>query len=75
MKTLIRNASVMLPSGMAAVSVLVDGSRIADIDPAIQISADEVIDGTGLHLMPGVVDDQVHFLRLRQCGLGHAPRA
>ena len=68
MKTLIRNASVMLPSGMASVSVLVDGSRIADIDPAIQVSADEVIDGTGLHLMPGVIDDQVHF---REPGLTH----
>ena len=68
MKTLIRNASVILPSGMASVSVLVDGSRIADIDPAIQVSADEVIDATGLHLMPGVVDDQVHF---REPGLTH----
>lgn len=68
MKTLIRNASVILPSGRASVSVLVDGSRIADIDPAIQVSADEVIDATGLHLMPGVIDDQVHF---REPGLTH----
>ncbi len=68
MKTLIRNASVILPSGRASVSVLVDGSRIADIDPASQVSADEVIDATGLHLMPGVVDDQVHF---REPGLTH----
>lgn len=68
MKTLIRNASVILPSGMASVSVLVDGSRIADIDPAIQVSADEVIDATGLHLLPGVIDDQVHF---REPGLTH----
>ena len=68
MKTLIRNASVILPTGMASVSVLLEDSRIADIDPAIHIQADEVVDATGLHLMPGVVDDQVHF---REPGLTH----
>jgi len=68
MKTLIRNASVILPTGMASVSVLLEDSRIADIDPAIQVQADEVVDATGLHLMPGVIDDQVHF---REPGLTH----
>ena len=68
MKTLIRNASVILPTGMASVSVLLEDSRIADIDPAIHIQADEVVDATGLHLMPGVIDDQVHF---REPGLTH----
>lgn len=68
MKTLIRNASVILPTGKASVSVLIEDSRIADIDPAIQVQADEVVDATGLHLMPGVVDDQVHF---REPGLTH----
>ena len=68
MKTLIRNASVILPTGLASVSVLLEDSRIADIDPAIQVQADEVVDATGLHLMPGVIDDQVHF---REPGLTH----
>jgi len=68
MKTLICNASVVLPSGTSSVSVLIDGTQIADIDPAIQVAADEVIDATGLHLLPGVVDDQVHF---REPGLTH----
>jgi dihydroorotase len=68
MKTLICNASVVFPSGTSSVSVLIDGTQIADIDPAIQVSADEVIDATGLHLLPGVVDDQVHF---REPGLTH----
>ena len=68
MKTLIRNAFVILPTGKASVSVLIEDSRIADIDPAIQVQADEVVDATGLHLMPGVVDDQVHF---REPGLTH----
>jgi len=68
MKTLIRNATVVLPQGTSSVSVLIEGTQIADIDPAIQVTADEVVDATGLHLLPGVVDDQVHF---REPGLTH----
>jgi len=61
MKTLIRHASVVLPQGTVQTSVLIENDLIADIDPAIQIAVDEVIDATGLHLLPGVIDDQVHF--------------
>jgi dihydroorotase len=68
MKTLIRHATVVLPTGSAAVSVLVDGEKIADVDPAPQVAADETIDAAGLHLLPGVIDDQVHF---REPGLTH----
>jgi len=68
MKTLIKNAQVALPTGIESVSVLVEKGRIATIDAAIQTSVDEVIDATGLHLLPGVVDDQVHF---REPGLTH----
>ncbi|MCA9153745.1 MAG: dihydroorotase [Planctomycetales bacterium] len=68
MKTLIRKATVVLPEGSQQVDVLIDGSRIADIDPAVQIAVDEVVDATGLHLIPGVIDDQVHF---REPGLEH----
>jgi len=68
MKTLIKNALVVLPTGIEPVSVLVDSSQIAVIDPAIQTGADETVDATGLHLLPGVVDDQVHF---REPGLTH----
>lgn len=68
MKTLIKNASVVLPTGIAKTSVLIDGTKIADIDPARQISADETVDAAGLFLLPGVVDDQVHF---RDPGLTH----
>lgn len=61
MKTLIRHAQVVLPKGTFPTSVLIEDGRIADIDPAIQIPVDEVVDATGLHLLPGVIDDQVHF--------------
>lgn len=68
MRTLIQNASVVLPEGIAKTSILIDGTKIVAIDPAPQIPVDETVDATGLHLLPGVVDDQVHF---RDPGLTH----
>jgi dihydroorotase len=67
-KTLIKNAQVVLPAGVGEVSVLVEGERIAAIDAAIHATADEIVDAAGLHLLPGVIDDQVHF---REPGLTH----
>ena len=68
MKTLIKNAQVVLPTGVQPVSVLIEDQRIAAIDAAIQTTADTVVDAAGLYLIPGVVDDQVHF---REPGLTH----
>ncbi|MDX1947743.1 MAG: dihydroorotase [Pirellulaceae bacterium] len=68
MKTLIRDATVVLPTGSVRTSVLVVDGKIAQIDPAIHTTADETISARGLHLLPGVVDDQVHF---REPGLTH----
>ena len=68
MKTLIRHATVVLPDEMLTTSVLIDGQRIAAIDAAVHAAADEVVDARGLHLLPGVIDDQVHF---REPGLTH----
>lgn len=68
MSILIRGAKVVLPEGVVETSVLIEGGGIADIDPAIQVTAERTIDARGLHLLPGVVDDQVHF---REPGLTH----
>ncbi|QEG35334.1 dihydroorotase [Bythopirellula goksoeyrii] len=68
MKLLIKNAQVVLPSGIESVAVLVENDRIATVDAAVQTLADEVVDAAGLHLIPGVIDDQVHF---REPGLTH----
>ena len=67
-RTLIRGAAVVLPGETAQTSVLLDGPRIAVVDAAPQTRADEVVDAAGLHLLPGVIDDQVHF---RDPGLTH----
>ncbi|MEM7313270.1 MAG: dihydroorotase [Planctomycetota bacterium] len=68
MKTRIRNATVVLPGELNIVDVILEDNKIADIDAAAHLSVDEQVDGTGLHLIPGVVDDQVHF---RDPGLTH----
>jgi dihydroorotase len=67
-RTLIRGATCVLPNGSARVDVLIDGEKILDLDPPRGAAADEIIDATGLHLLPGVIDDQVHF---REPGLTH----
>src|SRR5688572_24041636 len=45
-----------------------EGGKIAAIDPAAHTRADEVVSAQGLYLLPGVIDDQVHF---REPGLTH----
>jgi dihydroorotase len=67
-RTLIKNATVVLPNELARTNVLIEDRTIAAIDPAMQTTADEVVQAEGLHLMPGVIDDQVHF---RDPGLTH----
>lgn len=68
MKTLIRNATVVTPRETLVTSVLIEKGKIAAIDAAAHTEADEVVDAAGLHLLPGVIDDQVHF---REPGLTH----
>lgn len=68
MRLLIKNSHVVLPDAIEPVSVVVEGARIADVDPAPQLAVDEVVDAAGLYLLPGLVDDQVHF---REPGLTH----
>ncbi len=53
MKTLIRNASVVLPNETGMFDVLIENDRIAGIGTGLPVSADEVIDARGLHLIPG----------------------
>lgn len=72
MKLLIKNANVVFTDRVERTSVLVIDGKIADIDASAASTSgtpvDQTIDADGLHLLPGVVDDQVHF---RQPGLTH----
>ncbi len=68
MRTAIQNANVVLPNSIERVAVVIEDDKIVEIDPAPQLRVDETIDAAGLHLLPGLVDDQVHF---REPGLTH----
>ncbi len=68
LRTRIKNAEVVLPGGLSRVDVVVEDQTIVDIDAAPQLPTDDVIDAAGRYLIPGVIDDQVHF---REPGLTH----
>jgi len=66
---LIRNISVVNEGKTTVQDVYIKNSRIEKIAPQLQITEQYTeINGEGKHLLPGVIDDQVHF---REPGLTH----
>ena len=57
----LRSGRVLTPGGLAETAVAVLGGRIATIGALAQAAAGEVVDCRGLHVLPGVIDTQVHF--------------
>ena len=68
MLTLIKNATLVNEGKIYQSDVLIEHQKIKKIAPKITIDADQIIDAKGLHLFPGIIDDQVHF---REPGLTH----
>ncbi|MGO4449490.1 dihydroorotase [Phyllobacterium sp. TAF24] len=66
--TIFRSGMVVNQDGMALRDIGITNGRIAAIGNLGGASAGEIIDATGLHILPGVVDSQVHF---REPGLEH----
>jgi dihydroorotase len=64
----LRNGTVVNQDGIGARDVGVTGGRIAAIGNLAQAAAGETIDCRGLHVLPGVIDSQVHF---REPGATH----
>jgi dihydroorotase len=67
---LIKNANIVNEGKIFKGDVLVEKDRISEISESISVkSADtKVIDADGCYLLPGMIDDQVHF---REPGLTH----
>lgn len=66
---LIKEALIVNEGTIQAADVLIKDKRIEKIAPSITTSQNvKEISGEGLHLLPGVIDDQVHF---REPGLTH----
>ncbi|MGQ5717916.1 dihydroorotase [Pseudochrobactrum asaccharolyticum] len=66
--TIFKGATVVNHDGSAVRDIGVKNGRITAIGSLSENSAGEVINCTGLHILPGVVDSQVHF---REPGLEH----
>ncbi|RUT84362.1 dihydroorotase [Mesorhizobium sp. M7A.T.Ca.US.000.02.1.1] len=65
---ILTGGTVVNHDGEGARDIGVKGGRIAAIGDLRQASAGETIDCRGLHILPGVIDSQVHF---REPGLEH----
>ncbi len=66
--TLIRNAQIVNEGQIFRSDVFINDGFIAQISNTIKANADIIIDADGKYLIPGVIDDQVHF---REPGLTH----
>lgn len=58
---ILTGGTVVNHDGRGVRDIGVSGGRIAAIGDLGQASASETIDCTGLHVLPGVIDSQVHF--------------
>ena len=65
---LIKAASIVNEGQIFTSDLLIKNGRIEKIAPTIDTPADLEINAEGLHLLPGMIDDQVHF---REPGLTH----
>ena len=63
----LRNGTVVTPGGVVRTDIGISGEQISAIG-ALSGPAAETFDATGLHILPGVIDSQVHF---REPGLEH----
>ncbi|HPN06736.1 MAG TPA: dihydroorotase [Hyphomonadaceae bacterium] len=58
---IIKGGSVATPGGIAVTDVAVKDGKIAGIGSFDASQAGEVFEAHGLHILPGVIDSQVHF--------------
>lgn len=63
-----KNGTLVNHDGVHRTDIAVNDGRIVGLGDLGAASAGEVIDCTGLHILPGVIDTQVHF---REPGLTH----
>jgi len=67
-RTLLRGGIAILPSGRAYTNILLEDGKIVSTDADYETQADEIIECESHIILPGAVDDQVHF---REPGLTH----
>jgi dihydroorotase len=67
---IIKNVNVVNEGTTKLCDILIENSFIKQVAPpnSLNVSGAHIIDGTNKHLLPGMIDDQVHF---REPGLTH----
>ncbi len=65
---IVKGGTAATPNGIAPADIAVRDGKVAAIGDLGGASAAEVFDARGLHVLPGVIDSQVHF---REPGLEH----
>ena len=67
--TIIKNAKIVNEGKVIDGDLKIENQRISRIDSEIPVTQkDNIVDAEGLYLLPGMIDDQVHF---REPGLTH----
>ena len=64
MRTLVKGGTIVNEGKTFDASVIIDGEQIAQIIPGSEqpeAPIDEVIDASGCFVLPGIIDDHVHF--------------
>lgn len=65
---IIKGGQVINEGKIFPADILIENGRISQIAPQITRGADREINAEGKHIIPGIIDDQVHF---REPGLMH----
>lgn len=66
--TILKNGTVLLPGTTTKTNIALKDGKIVAIGELADWNAGETVDCTGLHILPGVIDTQVHF---REPGADH----
>jgi len=67
-RKIIKHAKIVNEGKITLADLLIVGERIEKISNSISDNNADIIDAKGLYLLPGLIDDQVHF---REPGLTH----
>ena len=59
--TVIKGGNVVTPDGVASADIGVVGEKIAAVGPGLDVTGAAVVDATGHHVLPGVLDVHVHL--------------
>jgi len=61
MRTLIRGGTLVTATRTYVADILIEGERIAEIGPGLDVAGAEILDAAGKLIMPGGVDPHTHF--------------